>query len=248
MEKLMDIGMTSCVRPGVVQETLRSFRENLLGHRPVRLVINVDPVGEELDPLIVVKTAQLYCNKISYRLAPTPNFPLAFHWVWSHISSKYVLHLEDDWELLRPMDLEAMLLKMEQIPDLAIMRFSMFPTGTDTMKNWNKFFTWSGDGFFECPEEIRHRVGFCGHPSIIRREWIEAVRPLMDVERNPEKQIQLCPNGSRMQWELSKWRYGVWAQPNKPPAIKDLGRGWIATSGWRKQGPTGTFTRWERKI
>jgi hypothetical protein len=242
---MLDVGITATLRPTILQATLESFRDNLFKDAPLRIILNVDPVGEDINPAKVVELAGRYCDKIEYRIAPAPHFPTAFKWVWSHFQSEFVFSLEDDWQLLYPMDLSDMLQTMWDIPKLAVLRLSAFPAGQDRLKCWNKFFPWSSDGFFECPEDIRHRVGFCGHPSLMRSEWALRIWEYLDWDRNPEKQIQLCRVGSRMFWELTGWRYGVWATQGSPSAIKDLGREWIAKTGWEKGGGNKAwFTHW----
>ena len=58
------------------------------------------------------------------------------------------------------------------------------------MKNWDKHFPWNGyRGYFECPDELRQGVGFCGHPSLIKMEYVKNCAPHIIPEVNPEKQF-----------------------------------------------------------
>jgi hypothetical protein len=137
-----------------------------------------------------------------------------------------------------------MIEELEQQPNLALLRLSAFRSGTHNAKHWNKFLDWNGR-FFEVAEQDRRRIGFCGHPSIIKTEWIKQVLPLMVNDRNPEKQLQFPEHNSQELLEtVLKWRYGVWQGQDEPAQIKDLGRGWIAGAGWQKSGNKAFFTEW----
>jgi hypothetical protein len=45
--------------------------------------------------------------------------------------------------------------------------------------------------------------------------------------------------------EIDKWRYGVFAEQNQPPVIRDIGRKWMIENGYRKAGNKAFFTQWE---
>jgi hypothetical protein len=45
--------------------------------------------------------------------------------------------------------------------------------------------------------------------------------------------------------EVARWRYGVYAKPNDPPAILDIGRKWMVENKLRKRGNKAWFTQWE---
>jgi hypothetical protein len=153
-----------------------------------------------------------------------------------------VFHLEDDWELVRKIDLNEMITILNNNPDLLLLRLPQFHSKAHEMKNWNLFFPWNGE-FFECPAEIRVSQGFCGHPSLIRGAFVQKTAPYIDITKNPEKQFHHGPQ--EIINEVAQWRFGVFSQPNMPPAIHDLGREWAAQTNWRKKGSKAWFLEWE---
>jgi len=185
----------------------------------------------------------LYLGKTVARTPEVPNFSDAFKWVWSQVKEDFVLHLEDDWELLRPVDLTAMLEVLDAEPDLALLRLPQFDAGHDTMKNWNLYFPYNGR-YYECPENLKMSAGFCGHPSIIKGKFIRHTAPYINTKINPEKQFHHGPK--EIMQEVTRWRYGVYAKPGEPHAIADLGRRWMTENKLHKQGNKAWFLNWEK--
>jgi len=244
---MLDITTTACIRPDILRQTFSSFKQNLLRDFPCRLIINIDPVGDDVKQQAVLDVCCDYFDTVVCRMPEKPNFPAAFLWCWRQVKSDYVLHLEDDWELLRSVPYPDMIAELDRQPNLALLRLSAFRSGTHNMKCWNKFLDWNGS-FFEVAEQDRRRIGFCGHPSIIKADWIRRVLPHMNAEKNPEKQLQFPEyNGLDMLKEILSWRYGVWSGQEQEAAVKDLGRDWISNTQWRKRGNRSYFTEWERQ-
>jgi hypothetical protein len=177
-------------------------------------------------------------------VSATPHFGQAFKWCWSQVESDLVFNLEEDWELLRPLDLSDLLNVFNQNPQIGVARLSAFPVGETVTKNWNVFIPRVGD-FFEVPEELRIAIGFCGHPSLIRGEFVKKTVPYLDATRNPEKQFHRG-GSSFIKDEILKWRYIVYSQPQQPPAIRDIGRRWMINNGWAKKGSKAFFTEWTK--
>ncbi|MBW2598555.1 MAG: glycosyltransferase [Deltaproteobacteria bacterium] len=240
---MIDITMTATRRPELIRKTLDTFLSRFFFRaNDCRLIINVDPVGRDMQSFEITDLCREYFPNIIYRCPNKPAFSRAFKWVWSQVTADFVFHLEDDWELMRPVDLTKMIKIMENNPDLAILRLPWKPTGIDSAKNWRYFFPWNGE-FFECPRELRRTVGFCGHPSLIRGEFVRNTVKYIDETRNPEKQFHRGP--SEIMAEIDKWRYGVFAEHDQPPAIRDIGRAWMVENGYRKVGNKALFTQWE---
>lgn len=244
------ITTTATRRPEILARTFESFRQYLftdavLEKIPVELIINVDPVGQgTLRDMISV--ARAHFQVITLRDPEAPSFPAAFKWAWyqaaEHVTARYVFHLEDDWELQRPIDLEAMIGLMEEFSGLALLRLPAFAAGPEVMKNWNLQFPWCGK-FYECPKDLRIAAGFCGHPSLIKIEFVRNAAWFLSPEKNPEKQFHCGPR--LLLDEVSKWRYGVYARPGDPPAIQDIGRKWMIENNLCKAGSKAFFTHWE---
>lgn len=241
---MIDVTMTACKRPKLLEKTLSSFFRNFIGlaAQDLRLIINIDPVGIDIAANVCIRICEKYFNNIIFRSPNRPSFPKAFQWVWQQVEAPLVLHLEDDWEMVNEVSLGNMLDILNKHDDLMILRLAAFKSVTCTMKNWNKFYPWNGE-FFECPLDQIGGLGFCGHPSLIKKKFITYVAPRLDPGRNPEKQIK-GRNGDIGKF-LLKYRYGVYAKQNSPAAIQDIGRRWMIENGFRKYGSKSFFTEWE---
>lgn len=242
---MIDITMTACRRPEILNRTLASFFGNLVGlaEADLRLIINIDPVGREVAAHDCIKVCERYFSNMVIRTPDRPSFPKAFRWVWQQVEAPMVLHLEDDWEMVREASLEDMVRLFARDPFLMIMRLAAFRSEGETMKNWNKFFSWNGE-YYEPPEEEKGLLAFCGHPSLIRKSFIEYVAPRLDPEKNPEKQIK-GKNGKIGSFLLN-FKYGVFSQPDTGPIVRDIGRQWMVQNGFQKKGPKAWFTEWEK--
>ena len=239
---MIDITMVATRRPELIQETLGTF-SSFFFSSDCRLIINVDPVGKDIQSFEIIDLCREYFQNITYRCPEESSFPKAFKWVWSQTDADFVFHLEDDWELLRFVDLGKMIEIMKNNQDLAILRLPWKPTDIDSAKNWRYFFPWNGD-FFECPEKRKREVGFCGHPSLIRGKFVRNTVKHIDETRNPEKQFHHGP--PEIMEEIDRWRYGVFAEQNQTPAIRDIGRKWMIENNYRKVGSKAFFTEWEK--
>jgi len=243
MNHTLDIVCTATKRPGILKKTLDSFKRKLfMGEQ--RLIINIDPIGiDKASRLKMVEMCCSYFKDVTYNLPDTPSFPKAFKWTWDQVKAPYTFLLEDDWELMVDININEMMLMLEDHPELALLRLPMFRSTTDNMKNWNKFFPWNGE-YFACPHELRAEVGFCGHPSLIKSEFVKNTRDHIDVSINPEKQFHNV--NSKIREEVLKWEYGVFGLPNQPAAIRDIGRRWMIKNNFRKKGNKAWFMEWNR--
>jgi hypothetical protein len=240
---MIDITMTACRRAAILERTLASFKRHLFKDADAQLIMNVDPVGPDRLVTVLKVAWREFPGSVLTRAAAQPSFPKAFKWAWSTTSAPWVFHLEDDWELLCPVSLGHMIQIMEEHPDLAVLRLPWRPTGFQAMKNWRYFFPWNGQ-FFECPSTLRWEVGFCGHPSLIRGDFVRKAAQLLNDEQNPEKQFHYW--NKPLIEEVVRWRFGVFAKQNQDAAVQDIGREWMQENDWQKAGTKAFFTHWER--
>lgn len=238
---MLDITMTATKRPAVLDVTLGSFKRHLFRDTDCCLILNIDPVGLSIPASAVSLVAGQYFNHRIEKVPSTASFPAAFHWAWFQAKNDFVFNLEDDWELLRPVDLDDMIKVMERNHDLAVLRLPWKPLGETASKNWKYFFPWNGN-FFECPARLKRSIGFCGHPSLIRGDFVRATVRHLNTEKNPEKQFHY---NSKVVAEVDKWRFGVYGFPGQPAAIRDIGRRWMVGAGLQKAGSKAFFTTWE---
>jgi hypothetical protein len=240
---VIDITTTATLRSEILDRTLKSFKENLFKDYPCRLIINIDPVGDDTVENVLKVAHKYFGNMVNYRIAATPNFSKAFKWVFSETWSDYVFNLEDDWELLHEVDLDDMIRIMDEHPKMAALRLP-YRISEELSKNWNVFFDFNGE-FFECPPDKRVDAGFCGHPSLIRGDFIRHCINFIPFHKNPEKQFHSGgPFGIKS--EVLKYTYALYQKQHAPETIKDIGRNWLATKNWRKKGVKAFFNEWEK--
>lgn len=244
MERGITITMTAVRRYDLIKRTLESFYTNLFRDYPTSLIVNIDPVGPPL-PLdeAFYDLFLEYTPDIIVSFPPRAHFGKAFQRVWSLATkTKYVFNLEDDWDCLRQVDLQKMIALMEADPELAILRLPC-NKAADTYKSWSAFYPWNGE-YFQCPDDQRGLMGFCGHPSLIRSGFVQQVAQNLNPYKNPEKQIK-----GHLQWAkelLQRHKFGVFSYPGQEAVIADTGRAWRGANGWLKVGTEAFFTNWEQ--
>jgi hypothetical protein len=238
---MIDVTITATRRPQILEKTLDSFKEFF--DVPTRCIINVDPVGDDIESGGITDLASRYFRYVTFRTPSDPAFGVAFKWCWMQSDASWVFHLEEDWELLQPVRASRLIEILEDEKDLALLRLPMFHSGPTSMKNWGHFYPWNGT-YYECPYEKRVMLGFCGHPSMIRGEFVSECAPALMEDRNPEKQFHDGP--MEILLRVLNYRYGVYGKPETGPFIRDIGREWMKTSGWTKSGNASYFTQWEK--
>lgn len=248
----IDITMTATLRIELFKKTIESFFEYMFDKyiqegNKLNLILNIDPIGPDKTTDKIesyIDKIRKKFDKVLIRVPAEPSFPTAFKWVWENTEADYIFHLEDDWELMRNIDVSRLIGLLKAEGGLALLRLAAFHAGPREMKNWNKFFPYNGD-YYECPEEMGTALGFCGHPSLIKKEFIKNTVAFLDEERNPEKQFHSRGNTKIMQ-EVSKWRYGVYSMPGYLPLIRDIGRKWMVDNDFKKEGSKAYFVNWEK--
>jgi hypothetical protein len=242
---LIDIAITATQRPELLQRTLASFYKNLfepIAHH-CRAVINIDPVGGSMtDTHAAINVVNHYFSNAIFSLPSEASFPKAFIAVWKLTNAPYVFHLEEDWELTEHIDIHKMMRLLSEEKQLAVLRLPFKDCGLKSSKNWNKFFPWNGK-YFQCPEEEKKAVGFCGHPSLLQGSFVKKVLPFMNPERNPEKQFH---DSQEIVNIVRRHEFGVFGTPNSPAVIRDIGREWMVAHGFVKKGNKAYFTEWTK--
>ena len=243
---MIDVTIVATHRPELLERTLASFFKNLWSIKDgsLRAVINVDPVGSDTDKYFdVLDVCLKYFADVKINRSEKGNFPAACKWIWENATADYIFNLEEDWELLYAIPWYSMLRVMDLDPKLAHLRFSIFRSTQLTCKNWRYFYNWNGL-YFQCRDEDKGSVGWCGHPSLNRKEFMREALPLIDFKNNPEKQIK---GRGEMRSVIDKWNFGSYIQPNNSANIRDIGRQWMINNGYIKKGKNKEwFTEWEK--
>jgi len=99
----LDVVTTALCRPELLELTYRSFFTRLKNLPEIRIILNVDPLGEA-DQAECIRVAKRYSDSVVFRCPDSPGFMDAVKWCYKQVESPIVLHLEDDWLLRRKVD------------------------------------------------------------------------------------------------------------------------------------------------
>jgi len=240
----IDITMTAVLRPLLLSHTLISIKEKICrgDTSRYRLIINVDPIGEDVDQLKVIKTAKKNFDNVVYNLPDKPSFPHAVRWVWSKVEAPYVFHIEDDWSFSREIDVDHMINILKSHKDLSSLRLYKYKTPTSkTIFTFACKWHYHKEGFY-LAADWKKQFGL--NPILIKKEFIDQALPHMRDDTNPEKQFRY--SREYMRPIIKKWKYGIYSKPGDEAAVVDIGRKWINNTNFCKP-KEGTFLTWETK-
>lgn len=238
----IDITMTAVRRSSVLQKTLSSFCDHLFyGNKDrYRLIINIDPVGEQEKIKKVVHVCKSYFDNVVVNIPDKPSFPKAVIWVWSQVEAPWVFHLEDDWIINRDIDINDMIRNLTERSGLACLRLYKRPIpNSKKPKLFDCSYRYNKNGFFVA-EDSRTQFGL--NPVLIRKKFIVHALPLMNPNKNPEKQFRYT--NPKMKDFIMKWQYAIYGRPGDGTLVSDHGVVWRKKNGFIK--PSGAFTKWEK--
>lgn len=222
----IDITTSATIRPGLLQTTLSSFRDNLLNNNHTyRLIINVDPVGEtDKTANGVIEVAKSYFDAVISRTPKSSCFARAVIWCWSQVESDLVFHLEDDWIMLRPIDLDKMLRTIDEFSN-----FDSFRLAKQNQKCSKK------------RVEPYDRLSL--NPVFIRKKFIQKAIRHMSPTKNPEKQLRTAdPECGKF---IKRSLHGVYVEQGSNIIVQDTGRKWMMKNGAYVKS-TG-FLQWKKR-
>jgi hypothetical protein len=241
----IDITMTAVLRPSILSGTLNTIRKNVCrgDEDRYRLIINIDPIGEKIDPLKVVSVAQKNFKNVLYNIAESPSFPIAVKWAWSQVEAPYVFHWEDDVDILHEIDVDKMIDILKKYPHLSSLR--LYKAITPNQRQFNTFsckWVYNADGFY-LAKDWRRQFGL--NPILIKSEFVKDAVTRMRIDVNPEKQFR--ESQKYMRPLIKKWNYGLYTNPGAPRMVDGRkGQRWKNKQGIDK--PKGiTFTEWVKK-
>ena len=241
----IDITMTAVIRPGLLDETLSTISEKVCKDRDgFRLIINVDPIGENIKPMKVIKVARKYFDDVVFNIAQMPSFPRAVKWVWSQTTAPYIFHWEDDVNILREIDVDHMIKILKENKNLSSLRLyrDKTPRNRKAFTTFNCKWMYNEEGFYVA-KDWRKQFGL--NPILIKSAFVkEAVKRMVD-HTNPEKQFRYSQE--YMRGLIKKWTYGIYAKPGDTRLI-DGRKGQKWKNKMRLDKPKGkTFLKWEKK-
>lgn len=238
----IDITMTAVRRSSILKKTLSSFCEHLFydNNDRYRLIVNIDPVGDLEKMKRVVHQCKYYFKNVIFNIPATPSFPKAVIWTWSQVEAPWVFHLEDDWIIHRNIDINDMIRNLTERPGLACLRLYKRPIPNNKKpKLFDCRYRYNKSGFFVAGDS---GTQFGLNPVLIRKKFIDQALPLMDPERNPEKQFRYT--NPKMKDFIMKWQYAIYGRPGDGTLVSDHGVAWRKKNGLVK--PSGAFTHWAK--
>lgn len=199
----LDVTTTACLRPEILSQTYSSFFILLKGLKVSTLYINVDPcpIKTSYIPNDVINVAKQFCINTIYRTPEKSCFSSAVNWLWSQANSEFILHLEDDWLLLKEMDISVAISLFKSNAKLNMVRF----------KHKHK---------------TKYKYGLS--PCLIRKSFYKAYAGNLHEDMDPEQQINLrCREFNIEPRAIGKnievWPSGV--------VIRDIGTEWRTSKG-----------------
>lgn len=207
----IDITTSATIRPSLLNETLSSFRSNLLSEdHEYRFIINIDPIGELASADDVLDVARSHFKEVIYRKPKVPCFADAVIWCWKQTSSDLIFHLEDDWVLLKPINLSTMLKTIGDFP-----KYDSFRLSKRRVPGSHK--------------RVAPYEHLSLNPVFIRQSFVrEAVKHMLPT-KNPEKQLRVIdPECGKF---IKTTSHGVYVEQGANVIVKDIGRKWMERTG-----------------
>lgn len=241
----VDFTMTSVIRPKMYARSLETIvRKVVKKQKGFRLILNVDPIGEDKDPITMVEIAKRFFgnDNVIYNIAKKPSFPKAVKWIWSQVEAPYAFHWEDDTMISRDIDINDMISILSKYPKLSSLRLYKYHTpNKKAFKTFNCRWIYKEEGFYMA-KDWRKQFGL--NPILIKKEFIDEAIKRMRDDTNPEKQFR--ESQKYMREHIKNWQYGLYTKPGDTRIVDGRqGEAWKKALGLKK--PKGkTFLKWEQ--
>jgi len=210
--KKIDITITSTIRPELLYITLYSFKSKLLKNNfKYRIILNVDPIGDDnYNQQKILDITSIFFNDIIYNFPKEPNFPKAVIWCWKQVKSDYVFHLEDDWYLIKDINLNSMINILDRNLNMASLKLSQ----TKQKEKNNQI------------EDFIYHEKLSLNPTLFNGKFIKNIVQLLNNKINPEKQLCYNISNKRTQY-IYKWKHAIYTKEGNEILIMDTGRDWL---------------------
>jgi len=211
----VDVTCTATLRPELLSRTMRSFEDMVYtdGCTLQNFIINIDRtpvVAEELSiikQVINVLPHELFQNVI-ISIPKKPSFAQAVKNVWSLTTSQFVFHLEDDWEMIKRIDLAAAC----------------------------RMIYHDGYDYIRFPKLNADRLGCLDkialQPSLLLGDVVRILSSYMSSRKDPEKQLRVQNSNS----DILNKQIGMIkiADYSNDYYCRDIGREWRDERGLKK--------------
>ncbi len=206
MKKIkIDLVLVATLRPEILEITLNTFYHKLLKNFDVRLIVNVDPIGDEkYSQQDIINVCKKYFTNIISHSPSKPSFSRAVLWCWQQIKSEIFFHLEEDWCLKSKVDLERALV-LFQDEEVVSVRLNI-----------------TRNAKFKTIKNLVLTDAFSLNPSFFRSAFIKEKIKKYDTNQDPEKQISkntksiLFPNP----------KFILYGKRNENALVIDIGKIW----------------------
>jgi len=237
-DKSIEFTTTATIRPEIHEKTYSSFHKNLKGinfHTSI-LYLNIDPMPVDKTDYIedCIKVAEKYFGTVVPHIPSMPNYSNAYNWVWSQCKGDYIFNLEDDWELLKEININELLWYFKNnkhLYQVVLRAYSyIYPS---------------------C----------CTSPGVYSKRFYKAIAGKLFANKNPENQIHHRGKDFGLDFPFKRNKVNpldrVIAHPFPDKdvryvneeiwlMVKDLGREWMEGSGYKLPDKKVGFTTWQK--
>jgi hypothetical protein len=206
MKKIkIDVVLIATLRPEILEITLNSFYHNLLKNFDVRLIVNVDPIGDKkYTQKDVINVCKKYFSNVVSHTPRTPSFSKAVLRCWEQISSELFLHLEEDWCLKSKVDLNTVLAPFQN-NEVVSVRFNI-----------------TRNAKFKVVNSLVFTNVFSLNPSFFRSTFIKEKIKKYDTNQDPEKQISKNIKSTL----FLNPKFILYGKRNEKALVIDIGKIW----------------------
>jgi hypothetical protein len=206
MKKIkIDLILIATLRPEILEITLNSFYHKLLKDFDVRLIVNVDPIGDtKYTQQDIIKICKKYFPNMLSNTPAEPSFSKAVHWCWQQINSKIFFHLEEDWCLKSKVDVKNVLAPFEN-KEVVSVRLNI-----------------TRNSKFKIVDNLVVTDIFSLNPSFFKSEFIKEKIKKYNENEDPEKQI--CKNIRTALFPNPK--FILYGKSNQRSLVIDIGKIW----------------------
>ena len=203
---MIDVVLIATLRPEVLDLCLASFSKYFFKRESLRLICNIDPIGESSSQAKVEEICKKYFACTIFRKPEIPNFSAAVFWCWSQVNSDIFFHLEEDW----------IMLSFVSMPDVLKIFLDKKVSGVRFALKRN--------------ERAGIRVGslcfsnkFSLNPTVFRLTYIQKLLMAANFFEDPEKQFYFLTDQMACGGRLP---IVFWGPPSGGPYVADIGKKW----------------------
>jgi len=225
---IIDLLVTSASRPALLEKTLTSFSGNVeLTQHYFRGLLHEDILEEEPSKQIIVWASRFSFSVVEHHQPHIGLGPAIGYMLDNFVTSKYLFYLQDDWELVRPLDLDLAIDYMEKYPMINQIRFNKRKTmpfvGDNPKKRWYKKEVLFGDRIFTVsPHWVLNpalwRVDFISDKFVPSYEFC-------NWRTNDVLKQGKGPNEIDADWIAENMGTFIWGGIGEPPFFRHLGHG-----------------------